>query len=102
MFGVPSITAMLALCELIKVESICSISAHLTPELPRTGVGTGSQAALSAEADDTWCQCVFISWTLRIRRSPPALRPTYDARCIPRLFLLIKSELDNTGVLMKA
>lgn len=33
----PSITGNLTLCELIKVESICSSSIQLTPELQRTG-----------------------------------------------------------------
>lgn len=43
--GVSSITGNFALCEVIKVESICSGSAHLTPELLLTRPATGGQAS---------------------------------------------------------
>lgn len=65
--GVPSITGKLALCEVIKVEASVPTPhiSHLSCCEPRPA----ARAGLSARADDTRCQCLFIMWTLAIRQS---------------------------------
>lgn len=62
----PSITGNLALCELIKVESICSNPRQLTPELPLTHPATGAKLPsppVSVTRDNTRV-LFWIGWSL--------------------------------------